>query len=147
MIDIKCSWGFVMIRDDTKKKKKRWKKYQNVVLLLVKILSSFFIQIPCSLLLIQLNNSWHNTFQLCAEEPPGDCTPPVFTNYISLGQVQIVYWHISGDNDPVSPAFINSIYIYLFYKTLLFFFPFPKYCFSLCKTIRTWKQRCPRAKS
>lgn len=129
------------------KKKKRWKKYQNVVLLLVKILSSFFIQIPCSLLLIQLNNSWHNTFQLCAEEPPGDCTPPVFTNYISLGQVQIVYWHISGDNDPVSPAFINSIYIYLFYKTLLFFFPFPKYCFSLCKTIRTWKQRCPRAKS
>lgn len=125
MIDIKCSWGFVMIRDDTKKKKKRWKKYQNVVLLLVKILSSFFIQIPCSLLLIQLNNSWHNTFQLCAEEPPGDCTPPVFTNYISLGQVQIVYWHISGDNDPVSPAFINSIYIYLFYKTLLFFFHFP----------------------
>lgn len=61
---------------------------------------------------------------MCAEETHGDCTPPVFSNYISLGQVQIVYWHISGDNDPVSPASINYIYIY-FYSTKPFFFHFP----------------------
>lgn len=147
MIDIKCSWGFVMIIDDTKRNRRK-KKYQKLILLLVKILSSFFFfnfRFPAVSLLYNRTSLTQCFPIVCRQETPGDCTPPVCSNYMSLGQVQIVYWHISGDNDPVSPAFINYIYIYLFYKNPSFT-PFPKYCFSLCKTIRTWKQRCPCAK-